>query len=70
MAVQVFTKDYVNAGLLAIQLFVSSKTWDARVGHLQNAQAHLQMALQLLRIEKANADEREVPCRTLASSEL
>ena len=55
---QVFTKDYVNAGLLAIQLFVSSKTWDARIGHLQNAQAHLQMALQVLRSEKA-ADERD-----------
>jgi len=38
---QVFTKDFVNAGLLAIQLFIASNTWDARVGHLQNALAHL-----------------------------
>merc|ERR1712151_782236 len=41
---QVFTKDFVNAGLLAIQLFVASNTWDARVGHLQNAYAHLYVA--------------------------
>jgi len=41
---QVFTKDFVNAGLLAIQLFIASNTWDARVGHLQNANAHLQVA--------------------------
>merc|ERR1719453_1460561 len=41
---QVFTKDYVNAGLLAIQLFIASSTWDARVGHLQNAFAHLSIA--------------------------
>jgi len=41
---QVFTKDYVNAGLLAIQLFIASNTWDARVGHLQNAFAHLTVA--------------------------
>merc|ERR1719191_785235 len=45
---QVFTKDYVNAGLLAIQLFIASSTWDARVGHLQNAFAHLSVAQQQL----------------------
>lgn len=41
---EVFTKNYVNAGFLAIQLFVQSSTWDARVGHLQNAEAHLGFA--------------------------
>ncbi|CAE8675054.1 unnamed protein product, partial [Polarella glacialis] len=41
---EVFTKDYVNAGFLAIQLFMASSTWDARVGHLQNADAHLMLA--------------------------
>lgn len=41
---EVFTKDYMNAGLLAIQLFIASNTWDARVGHLQNAHAHLSVA--------------------------
>ncbi|CAJ1457466.1 unnamed protein product [Effrenium voratum] len=41
---EVFTKNYVNAGFLAIQLFVQSTTWDARVGHLQNAEAHLGFA--------------------------
>jgi len=45
---QVFTKDYVNAGLLAIQLFIASNTWDARVGHLQNAFAHLTIAQKQL----------------------
>eukprot|EP00927_Polykrikos_kofoidii_P070617 TRINITY_DN67031_c0_g1_i1.p1 TRINITY_DN67031_c0_g1~~TRINITY_DN67031_c0_g1_i1.p1 ORF type:complete len:804 (+),score=163.43 TRINITY_DN67031_c0_g1_i1:338-2413(+) len=45
---QVFTKDFVNAGLLAIQLFVASSTWDARVGHLQNAHAHLSLASRQL----------------------
>lgn len=41
---EVFTKNYVNAGFLAVQLFVQSSTWDARVGHLQNAEAHLGFA--------------------------
>eukprot|EP00930_Biecheleria_cincta_P026103 TRINITY_DN18459_c0_g2_i1.p1 TRINITY_DN18459_c0_g2~~TRINITY_DN18459_c0_g2_i1.p1 ORF type:complete len:2313 (-),score=520.95 TRINITY_DN18459_c0_g2_i1:320-6796(-) len=41
---EVFTKNYLNAGVLAIQLFTSSSTWDARVGHLQNAEAHLDYA--------------------------
>merc|ERR1719287_359681 len=45
---QVFTKDFVQAGLLAIQLFIASSTWDARVGHLQNAYAHLQVAQKQL----------------------
>eukprot|EP00439_Symbiodinium_sp_Y106_P029303 s1812_g3.t1 len=38
---EVFTRNFVNAGFLAISLFVQSSTWDARVGHLQNAEAHL-----------------------------
>lgn len=54
---QVFTKDYVNAGLLAIQLFIASSTWDARVGHLQNAFAHLSVAHKLFR--KRGKDDKE-----------
>jgi len=45
---QVFTKDFMNAGLLAIQLFIASNTWDARGGHLQNAYAHLSVAYKQL----------------------
>lgn len=41
---EVFTRNFVNAGFLAISLFVQSSTWDARVGHLQNAEAHLGFA--------------------------
>ena len=37
---EVFTRSYVKAGTLAIQLFLQSSTWDARVGHLANALAH------------------------------
>ncbi|CAE7615100.1 Zfyve26 [Symbiodinium pilosum] len=46
---EVFTKNFVNAGFLAISLFVQSSTWDARVGHLQNAEAHLGFARRLSR---------------------
>jgi len=57
---QVFTKDFVNAGLLAIQLFIASNTWDARVGHLQNAYAHLNVAYKQLfgRRRGAHADHK------------
>merc|ERR1719160_1533541 len=57
---QVFTKDYLNAGLLAIQLFIASNTWDARVGHLQNAYAHLNVAYKQLfgRRRGAHADHK------------
>eukprot|EP00397_Hematodinium_sp_SG-2012_P000200 GEMP01000200.1.p1 GENE.GEMP01000200.1~~GEMP01000200.1.p1 ORF type:complete len:2672 (+),score=706.44 GEMP01000200.1:330-8018(+) len=54
---QVFTMDYVNAGLLAIQLFRDSKTWDARVGHLQNAYAHLATALARSKKDKEDGDD-------------
>ena len=54
---QVFTRDYVYAGLLAIQLFIAFSTWDARVGHLQNAYAHLSVAHKLFR--KSGKDDKE-----------
>ncbi|CEM27730.1 unnamed protein product [Vitrella brassicaformis CCMP3155] len=46
---QVFTRDYVNAAIVAVQLFMTSTCWDARFGHLHNAFSHLSAALQLIR---------------------
>ncbi|CAD7942749.1 unnamed protein product [Amoebophrya sp. A120] len=43
----VFTGDHVNAGLLSVHLFIISQSWDSRLGHLQDAQAQLQQALDL-----------------------
>jgi len=68
---QVFTKDYVNAGLLAIQLFIASSTWDARVGHLQNAYAHLSVAhKQLTGRRKGLSDKQELGSSGDAASDV
>ena len=41
----VFTGDFLQAGLLSIQLFTLATDWDARVGHLRNAISHLTACL-------------------------
>ena len=65
---EVFTKNYVNAGFLAIQLFVQSSTWDARVGHLQNAEAHLGFAHRKVMSKRKGEtkDGADVPDATAA----
>ena len=61
----VFFKDFLNAGLVCVRLFVQVAGWDARVGWLQCAQSHLQQALQLITAEnkqqeKAGGGTREM----------
>ena len=57
---EVFTKNYVKAGTLAIQLFLQSMTWDARVGHLSNALAHLFSAQKLRKREQEEEEEPQM----------
>lgn len=37
----IFSGDFVSAGVVAIHLAIYSRSWDSRIGHLQNAQRHL-----------------------------
>ncbi|CAD7926513.1 unnamed protein product, partial [Amoebophrya sp. A25] len=54
----VFISDHVNAGLLAIQLFIISASWDSRVGHLHDALAQLQTSLEPNRGSYRNSSYR------------
>uniref|UniRef100_A0A0G4F5H1 Uncharacterized protein n=1 Tax=Chromera velia CCMP2878 TaxID=1169474 RepID=A0A0G4F5H1_9ALVE len=40
----VFTHDTLNAAAVSVQLSLSAQSWDARMGHLQSALAHLTSA--------------------------
>ena len=62
---EVFTKNHVSAGFLAIQLFVQSGTWDARVGHLQNAEAHLGLAHRKVRRKEGKDGTDSLPDSTV-----